>query len=138
MDNLPEDILYIILKNFSVKEEVFMRRVNTIFKFLINTSSFKVNRYKLETSLRRINRIELKMREDKIWEYISLSGIKFYKEEKVHYYFRISEKYDVCVALCCEKRMGDVYHSKRSKNEYNSEYNKRYIPYCINCFSKFK
>uniref|UniRef100_A0A6C0C4V8 F-box domain-containing protein n=1 Tax=viral metagenome TaxID=1070528 RepID=A0A6C0C4V8_9ZZZZ len=133
MEYLPNDVIYKILQNLTAKEEIFMRRVNTVLLSIINTSSFKITSYKLEKKLKRVNRIE-KMKEDVICKYISLIGTIIYKEEKVHYYFRRREKIDMCIVKCGGERMGEVYHSKRSKNEYN----KRYIPYCIKCFSKYE
>jgi hypothetical protein len=132
MNEMAEEIEDKIIKNLSLKERVLMREVNKRMKLRIKEKI--MHGYKLEESLRRINRIEIRMKKDLVCEYIS--NIKFYKEERIHKYFRVREKNTRCVSGCGGVRMGSVYYvTEREKNLQMQRYNKRYIPYCINCFS---
>lgn len=73
----------------------------------------------------------MKEEKDLVCEYILLSNIKYYKEARIQKYFRIREKDERCVGKCGGERMGNVYY--KSGSVINK---KRYIAYCINCFSK--
>lgn len=133
MNRLPEEIYDKIVFFLSLKEKILIRKVNKKLKSMIKERI--IITYKLENNFKRINRIEIKMKRDLICEYISVLNIKLYKEEKIHLYFRRRENNNKCVAICRGEQIGYIYHSPKSYSELYGLYNKRYIPYCIECFS---
>ena len=119
----------------SLKERIRIREVSRIFEKNVKTIEF--NGYKLENRLRRVNTIEQKLKNELICEY-TYNDLKLYKQPCIHYYFRVMGTYDRCVGICSEERLGYVYHSLRQPTPIWYVCNKRYIPYCINCFQKWQ
>jgi len=135
MDIFSEDLYNIIFSFLSLKEKITMLLVEKKFKIYIN--QIYLTSYKLENRLKRINCMEIKMKNDLMCEYV-YNNFKIYKQCKVHYYFRVL-KYEKCISNCMREKMGYIYHSEKSYGIDNMRmYNKRYIPYCINCFEKWQ
>ena len=130
-----EDLYNIIFSFLSLKEKITMLLVEKKYKIYIN--QIYLTSYKLENRLKRINCMEIKMKNDLMCEYV-YNNFKIYKQCKVHSYFRVL-KYEKCISNCMREKIGYIYHSEKSYGSDNMRmYNKRYIPYCINCFEKWQ
>ena len=134
MNTIPDELYGEILGFLSLKEKIRIRNVNKIFKSYITPR--EVNTYKLENKMRRVNSIEKKMKKELECEFM-YKNFKLYKQPCIHYYYKYMRTYKKCISNCTAERLGYIYHSPREITMNMCLYNKRYIPYCINCFQKF-
>lgn len=140
---LPLDLYQNILGFLSTKDKITIRKVSRIFKENVNPRIMII--YRLSNKLPKIYSIEKKWSQDLILT-INNNFIMYTEEKKgVHPLFRIdNHKYDRCIdAYCREKKIGNIYLSYKSEIiSYNltsvpNLYQKRIIPYCLNCFNKW-
>jgi len=136
MDKVPIDLYDVIFHFLSLKEKIMMREVCKPFNLCIKSKLITI--YKLQNRLKKLNSIELKHNSDIKCEYV-YGNIKLYKQLRRHTHFCVFKSYDRCIANCRSEKIGYIYHSpKQIKQRQMKQYNKRYIPYCIDCFKTWK
>jgi len=143
MDTIPVELYEIIFGFLSIKEKITIREVNYLFASQINMIHLLM--YSLEKKLKLSHSIERNDGRDLI-QTINNNFIMYtdYKHGGVHSFFRTNNyRYNRCIDSCCrEKRLGNIYFSKKSQPIYNTDiqvdfYSKRKIPYCLNCYNKW-
>jgi len=136
MDKVPTDLYDVFFRFLSQKEKIMMREVCKSFNLCIQSKL--VTSYKLQNRLKKLNSIELKHNLDIMCEYVD-ENMKLYKQLKIHTHFCVFKSHDRCIANCRSEKLGYIYHSPRQTNQRQiKQYNKRYIPYCIECFKTWK
>jgi len=151
LNNLPDDVIKIILKNLSPNEKLRARLIGQFININVNKIVLKIN--KLERLFKKNNEIISCTTNKYSGSFIYRGQIKdFYIYKKadtyglrlenpnVHPCF-LGRSYDVnkCVnSNCVEKKLDMIYLSEKKVN-YNAyswitHYNKKYIPYCVSCF----
>lgn len=144
MEIIPYELYQNIFGFLSAKDRVTTREVCIIFESQINRINLVVNR--LENKLRKSHSIERKMCNDLLLT-INNNFVLYtdYTQNGIHSLFRINNhQYKKCIDVGCrEKQLGNIYFSKKiPPPNYHQHYgwnfyNKRIIPYCLNCFNKW-
>jgi len=147
MDTLPVELYQTIFGFLSVKEKITIREVSFFFESQIKMIMLLI--YRLENNLKMSHSIEIKSGSDMI-QTINNNFLMYtdYTQSGIHSLFRIdNHQYNRCIDFCCrEKRLGNIYFSKKSQPIYNTSihierymdfYSKRKIPYCLNCYTKW-
>ena len=146
MESLSDDLFLKILSFLSLNEKIMMREISLYFKNQINTILLSI--YKLEYLFNITHPVVIK-EPSSLSCYLSYNNCTIYKmkvpSNRVHPLFSRNSNYDQCmVEICREKKLGDIYFSKRQVFATHQQiqyqwnyYNKRNIPYCSNCFYKW-
>jgi len=135
MNKIPEDLYNIIFSFLSLKDKIITTEVCKTMNVFIKPIVLQT--YKLENKLIKLNCIELKMKYELICNNV-YKDFKFYKYSKIHKYFRVLENYERCIANCRAERLGYVYYLLKPLINNMCLYNKRYIPYCMDCFKTWQ
>lgn len=155
LNNLPDDVIKIILKNLSPNEKLRARLIGKFININVNRVVLKIN--KLERLFKKNNEIiscttnkysgsfiyRGQIKDFCIYKNTDTYGLRL-ENPNIHPCF-LGRGYDVnkCVnAICMEKKLDMIYLSEKkinytyliSPSKYNKRYNKRYIPYCVSCF----
>jgi hypothetical protein len=138
MESVPGELWEFVILFLSLKEKINVRKVSSFFRSYINR--YYLIQYRLHNNLIRSFSIERKMENELILT-INNNFIFYtdYQKPRVHSLFRINNhQYERCVNVNCrEKRLGNIYFSKKKHNLQWNLYTRRMTPYCFNCFNCF-